>query len=435
MPAFNASRENKNWAGPFFTIWTGQAFSLLGSRLVQFALIWWLTRTTGSATVLATASLVALLPQVILGPVVGALVDRWNRRLVMLVADSVVAIATLLLAFLFWHGSIQIWQVYLLLLVRAIGGGFHWPAMTASTSLMVPEENLSRIQGLNQMVQGGMGILAAPLGALLLEILPMQGVLAIDVGTALLAITPLLFIGVPQPKSAVHPTGVLEKPSVWRDMRAGFRYIWSWPGMMMIAMMALMINFLLSPAGSLLPILVTKHFQGQAMELAWLQSASGFGVVLGGLILSAWGGFKRRILTSMLGLLGLGLGMGLMGFVPAGAIFIAVGLMFLVGLSQPIVNGPIFAVMQATVAPEMQGRVFTLLVSASSAMAPIGLIIAGPVADRFGIQTWYIAGGIVTLAMGIAGYFIPAVVNVEDGPPTFDEAQMDIETAQINLGE
>ena len=208
MPAFIASRENKNWAGPFFTIWTGQAFSLLGSRLVQFALIWWLTRTTGSATVLATASLVALLPQVILGPVVGALVDRWNRRLVMLVADSVVAIATLLLAFLFWHGSVQIWQVYLLLFARAIGGGFHWPAMTASTSLMVPENNLSRIQGLNQMLQGGMGILAAPLGALLLEILPMQGVLAIDVGTALLAITPLLFIGVSQPKSAVHPAGV-----------------------------------------------------------------------------------------------------------------------------------------------------------------------------------------------------------------------------------
>jgi DHA3 family macrolide efflux protein-like MFS transporter len=435
MPAFTASRENKNWAGPFFTIWTGQALSLLGSRLVQFALIWWLTRTTGSATVLATASLVALLPQVILGPVVGALVDRWNRRLVMLVADSVVAIATLLLAFLFWRGSVQIWQVYLLLFVRALGGGFHWPAMTASTTLMVPERNLSRIQGLNQMLQGGMGILAAPLGALLLEVLPMQGVLAIDVGTALLAITPLLFVGVPQPEIAVPPADVLEKPSVWREMRAGFRYIWSWPGMMMIALMALMINFLLSPAGALLPILVTEHFQGQAMELAWLQSASGIGVVLGGLALSAWGGFKRRILTSMLGLLGLGLGMGLIGFVPAGGILLAVGLMFVVGLSQPIVNGPIFAVMQATVAPEMQGRVFTLLVSASSAMAPIGLIIAGPVADRFGIQTWYITGGIVTLAMGIAGYFIPAVVNVEDGPPNFDEARMDVETAQINLGE
>jgi DHA3 family macrolide efflux protein-like MFS transporter len=319
--------------------------------------------------------------------------------------------------------TVQIWQVYLLMFIRATAGGFHWPAMTASTSLMVPKENLSRIQGFNQMLQGGMSIIAAPLGALLLEVLPMQGVLAIDVGTALLAIAPLFFIAIPQPDRQLGPADSAEKPSIWQDMWAGLRYVWSWPGMMMIAGMALVINFLLTPAGSLTPILVTKHLQGQAMELAWMQSASGVGMVLGGLLLGAWGGFKRRILTSLFGVIVLGIGMAMIGFVPSGAILLAIGLMFITGLTMPIVNGPIFAVMQATVPPDMQGRVFTLLGSASAAMAPLGLIIAGPVADKFGVQTWYIIGGVVTAAMGLIGFFMPAVLNVEDGPPAAVQSQ------------
>jgi DHA3 family macrolide efflux protein-like MFS transporter len=156
-------KSSRGWAPPFFTIWTGQAFSLLGSQLVQFALIWWLTKTTGSATVLATASLVGLLPQVILGPVIGTLVDRWNRRLTLILADSTIALATLGLALLFWSGKVEIWHVYLLMFIRSTAGGFHWPAMQASTSLMVPKEHLARIQGLNQILQGGMNIASAPL--------------------------------------------------------------------------------------------------------------------------------------------------------------------------------------------------------------------------------------------------------------------------------
>src|SRR4030066_1615060 len=184
MNANAALERPKPWAPRFFSIWTGQAFSLFGSQLVSFTVIWWLTQTTGSATVLATASLVGLLPQVILGPLTGALVDRWSRRLTMIVADGIIALATVILAVLFALGHVQIWQVYALLFVRSVCGGFHWPAMQASTTLMVPNEQFSRIQGLNQMLQGGMNIASAPLGALLLALLPMEGILAIDVFTA-----------------------------------------------------------------------------------------------------------------------------------------------------------------------------------------------------------------------------------------------------------
>lgn len=143
-----------NWRVRFFAIWTGQAFSIVGSRLAQFALVWWLTKATGSATVLATATLVAILPGVLLGPFSGALVDRWNRRLIMIVADASVAAISVWIAYLFWTESVAVWHIYVAMLARALGGAFHWPSMQASTSLMVPKEHLPRVAGLNQMIQG-----------------------------------------------------------------------------------------------------------------------------------------------------------------------------------------------------------------------------------------------------------------------------------------
>ncbi len=407
--------DKPRWAPRFFTIWTGQAFSLLGSQLVSFAVIWWLTKTTGSATILATASLVGLIPQVVLGPITGALVDRWNRRLTMIIADGLIALATILLAVLFALGNVQIWQVYTLLFIRSVCGGFHWPAMQASTTMMVPKEHFARIQGLNQMLQGGMSIASAPLGALLLAWLPMEGILAIDVFTAILAIGPLLFFQVPQPDRNDIPADARGKTSVWQDLLAGFRYLWSWPGLMMIGVMATVINFLLTPAFSLLPILVTKHFNGQAIQLATLESFSGIGFIVGGLGLSAWGGFKRRILTSLVGLFAMGVGCLVMGLLPPSAFVYAVGTMLFLGIMNPIVNGPLLAAVQAAVSPEMQGRVFTLINTMAAGMSPIGLIIAGPISDKLGVQTWFIIGGVVTGVMGVVSIFIPAIMHFEDG--------------------
>src|SRR4030065_2836728 len=213
MDANTTLEKPNSWALRFFTIWTGQAFSLLGIQLVSFAVIGWMTQTTGSATVLATASLVGLLPQVILGPFTGTLVDRWSRRLTMIVADGLIAFATIVLAVLFALGHVQLWQVYALLFIRSVRGGFHLPAMQASTTLMVPREHLSRIQGFNQMLQGGMSIASAPLGALLLVWLPMQGILAIDVFTAMLAVIPLFFFQVPQPEVQLQTNGQAKSSS------------------------------------------------------------------------------------------------------------------------------------------------------------------------------------------------------------------------------
>ncbi len=400
---------------PFLILWTGQAASLFGSQLVQFALIWWLTQETGSATILALASLVGLLPQVVLGPFVGVLVDRWNRRRTMLAADGTVALATAVLALLFWLGQIAVWHVFMLLFIRSLAGAFHWPAIQASTSLMVPAEHLARIQGLNQMLNGALNIVSAPLGALLLAVLPIQGVLAIDLVTAAIGMFILFLTRVPQPVKQGNGENGRFHSEFKADMVAGLRHIWSWPALMLLMGMAMMINLVLSPAFSLLPILVTSHFGGEALQLGFMQSAFGLGLLLGGLLLGTWGGFRKRVFTSLLGLIGMGLATLFLGVVPANMFTLAAIAFFLVGANNSLVNGPIFAVFQATIVPEMQGRVFTLIGSLSAGMAPIGLIIAGPVADWLGVQTWYLIGGAVTLFMGVGGFFVPMLLHIEDG--------------------
>jgi MFS transporter, DHA3 family, macrolide efflux protein len=412
MSNVSSQEFQANWKGKFFTIFAGQSLSLFGSSLVQFALVWYLTRQTGSATILATATLVAMLPQIVLGPFAGALVDRWNRRLVMMVADGAIALATLVLAALFLFGVVQIWHIYVILLLRSLGGAFHWPAMSASTSLMVPKEQLSRVAGMQQTLQGLVSIVAPPTGAVLIGILPTQGVLMIDVITALMAILPLVFISVPQPVRQQTQNGE-HATSYWQDLREGFTYVAGWPGLLAILLMAVLINFLLTPAGSLMPLLVTKYFGLGALEFGLTDSLFGIGMIAGGLLLSLWGGFKRRVLTSMLGIIGLGLGVVTVGLAPSNMFWMALAGMAFMGFMNPITNGPLHAIIQTSVKPEMQGRVMSLTNSAATAMTPLSLAVAGPMSDLVGIRVWYMFGGAVCLLMGISALFIPAIMNIE----------------------
>ncbi|HEY5728850.1 MAG TPA: MFS transporter [Anaerolineales bacterium] len=405
----------ENWAPRFFTVWGGQAISLFGSQLVQFALVWWLTRETGSATILATATLFALLPQVLLGPFVGTLVDRWNRRNIMLVADSSIALATLLLFYLFATGLVQVWHIFAILVVRSLGGAFHGPAMTSSTSLMVPKKHLARVAGANQTLQGLLSIFAPPLGALLIELISTQNVLLIDIGTAAFAILPLFFIPIPQPaRHAKQASGEIEKTSYMHDLREGFSYVVKWKGLLGLIILAMLLNFLLVPASSLLPLVVTKVFKGGATELGWTQSLFGTGVILGGVLLSIWGGFKKRIVTSFSGIIGIGVGIVLIGLVPENMFYLLLASQFLVGFMQVFANGPLMAIMQSTVIPDMQGRVFSLLGAGATAMMPLSLLIAGPISDALGIRFWYIFGGSVCILMTVIAFFVPAIMNIED---------------------
>ena len=404
----------RSWMTPFFTIWAGQAFSLIGSSLVQFALVWWLTLQTGSATVLATAALVGTLPEVLLGPLAGACVDRWNRRLVLVLADSIVAAVSAGLALLAWGGYLAVWHIYVAMVIRSIGGAFHWPAMQASTALMVPKEKLTRVAALNQSMHGALRIISPPLGALLVGALPLHGVMAVDVGTAALAIIPLAFIAIPQPARRGTATTVADLLS---DMRAGLMYAWRWPAIMGVIAIGMVINLFFNPSFALLPLLITRHMNGEAMGLGAANSAYGIGVVAGGLMLSIWGGLRKDVHTALLGVAGQGLGLLIVGVSPDGALWVVVAGMFVTGVMNVMTNGPLNGLLQRMVAPEMHGRIFTVVSSGCGAMAPLGLALAGPITDAVGLRPWYIATGIVLAVMAAAGLRMRPLMRIEDDAP------------------
>ena len=419
----NELTENKpNWARRFFTLWAGQALSLLGSQLVQFAIIWYLTQTTKSATTLAIASMMGLLPQVVLSPFIGTWVDRGNRRFILIAADTMVAMATFALAILFALNLVQIWHIYIALFIRAVAGGFHQSAFGASVVLLVPKEHLARVQGFNQALNGGLNIISAPLGAFLLAVLPMQGILAIDIGTAMLAVFILFFIQIPQPAREAQNQGTF-----WQDFVAGFRYIIAWRGLVILLGLVMVINFFFSATEPLTPLLISKHFQGGAQQLGWWLSSFSVGTILGGLILGAWGGFKRKVVTALLGLILSGVSTMIVGIVPSHLFWVGLVANTAVGLMLPIINGSFGATLQATIAPEMQGRAFAFIMSAAMLVSPLALIVAGPFADRFGIQLWFLIAGISCMLMGIFGFFSSDVMGMENKPA--EEVQHIISTS------
>lgn len=410
MSSEQPMEDNTESIRPFAILWGGQAISLFGSRLVRFTIVWYLTLQTGSATVLAIATIMALLPQVVIAPFAGSYVDRWNRRRTMIAADMIIALSILFLVVMFHFGTIEVWHIYLAMLIGSSAGAFHWPAMLASTSLMVPKKHLLRVGGLNHTLQGAAGIIAPPLGALVLILLPMSTILMIDVVTAIIAIGALAAVHVPQPER----TSLAMEKSVLGDMMDGFRFLRKTRGILLIVVMAMFLNLVGGPASALIPILVTNHFHGDVTYLAIIQSASAIGMVLSGILLGIWGGGKRRTFTALIALIVIGILDMLIGLMPPDAFFQATALFFLVAGLGTIVNGSILALLQSTIPADKQGRVFALVVSGSTAMMPIGLVIAGPVADAYGVPIWFIASGVATIVLGTAALLTPSVRALDD---------------------
>ncbi|MEM7249220.1 MAG: MFS transporter [Acidobacteriota bacterium] len=398
----------------FFFLFGGQSISMLGTQAVQFGLIWWLTVETGSATVVAGATLAALLPRALLGPVAGAIVDRCDRRKVMLVADGSLALLSLVLAALFFTGTIEVWHVLALLLVRGVGELLHESAMLASTSLMVPKDQLTRIQGLVQSLAGLLLIVSPPLGALLVAWLPMAAVVLIDAVTALFAIVPLLMVTVPRPERSET-----NDSSLWDDTLAGLAYLRRRTGHLALLALAALLNLFLVPAFSLLPLLVHSEGSG-AGRLAAASTAVGLGMLVGGAVLGAWGGFERRILTTCSGLVLMGVAVLGVAMAPVTTWAFPM-LLGTVGIAATLVNGPVHAILQATVPADHQGRVFALSGSMATIATPIGLVLAAPIAEWLGVRAWFLAGGGMTLLLALVAVVARPIRRIEETAPATPE--------------
>jgi DHA3 family macrolide efflux protein-like MFS transporter len=299
--------------------------------------------------------------------------------------------------------------------------------MQASTTMMVPEQHLTRVAGLNQTMQGALNVIGPPLGALLMQVVPIQSIMMMDVGTALLAVVPLLFVRIPQPGSATPPGG--EKASIWADLKEGMRYVVGWPGLLAVLLMAMLLNFVMNPAFTLMPLLVTDHFEGGALQLSYLEASWGVGLTLGGLLLAAWGGFRKRIYTALGALAIQGVAMALVGVAPATVLALAIVGMLISGAMNALVNGPFFAIVQGVVDPEKQGRVFNLAGSLTAAAWPVSLALAGPIADAVGVRPWFVVGGVVCTITAIVAMFVPAIIHLEDVEPGDGARSVELQAA------
>jgi MFS transporter, DHA3 family, macrolide efflux protein len=397
----------------FFILWSSQAASLFGSAIVGFSLAWYLARETGSATILSTAMLVNYLPAILLGPFIGPFIDRWDRKKIMIFSDLFTAFLTLVLVVLFFTDTIQVWHIYAIMAGRAAGGACQYPALQAAIPMIVPEKQLSRINGLLMMLRGAISLVAPVAGAFLMEALDMQWVLSVDIITAIIAVGCLLPLAIPK----LPPKDLPAKPSYLSELKQGFRYVISWRGLAYLVVLAVLINFLATPVTALLPLFVKNNLGGDVLKLGWLQTASGAGIIAGGLILGAWGGFKRRTVTSFTAFLVWSIVMVVFGLMTESLFFLALALMFISGLVNSMGNAPFGAIFQSVIARNMQGRFHALYGSVITAMVPVALLIAGPVSDAIGLPTiWYISGSAIFVLFA-AAFFSKDLMNIEKHKP------------------
>lgn len=401
-----------SWRRPFFTIWSGQAFSLLGSAVVQFALIWWLTSKTGSAMVLSIASLIAFAPQALLGPFVGPLIDRWDRKAIMISADLTIAAAGLVLAGLYLLGQPQVWFVYAALAVRSLGTAFHVPAMSAATPMIVPKEELIKASGYSQAVQSASSIVAPALGALVVVLWPMWAVMLLDVAGAVVACLALSLVPIPQPPPAA---GDARGGGFFREARFGMQVLLRARGLGLLIAAAALFTILFVPVSSLCPLMVAGHFGGGAWHLSAVEAGYGGGMLLGSLILGFWGGSRKKARSISLAWVVMGAIMAVMGVLPKTGFVWFAGLSAALGLSAPLFSGPFTALLQTKMDPGVQGRVFSVVGSIMTLGTPLGLLIAGPVADRLGVSAWFLLSGLLTTAVGAACLLVPPVRQLDAG--------------------
>lgn len=395
------------WALRYWSVFGGQASSLIGSALTQFVLLWWITDTTGSVSALALAGLFALLPQALLGPIGGAVADRYSRRLIMIAADTISAICMAVLIALFLSGTVELWHIYAMMFIRSAMQAFQAPAALASTAMLVPQPFIPRAAGLNESLQGLMLVAAAPLGAVAMATMPIGYALAIDVVTALFGIVPLLIFKIPQERPKPE-----DRAGFWNELREGFDVIWGNAGLRWLYLLMAIVVMCVMPSFTLVPLLVKDHFGGGAPQVALMEGMAGLGMFVGGLLAAAFP--ARRMIVWILGGFALScLLLGAVGLAPSNMLWLATLFWSLSGLVYMLGNAPMIALLQITVPNQLQGRVLSLLSTVMALAAPVGLALATPLGELLGIQLLFVVMGVSSTLVCLLGFASKSVMRIE----------------------
>jgi MFS family permease len=420
----------------FSTLWLGQTISIIGSGLTSFALGVWVFERTGSATLFAMIGLSAVLPRVLFSPVAGAIVDRYDRRWVMIASDSIAAVGTLIIALLAFTGRLEFWHIYPLSFILAAAGTLQWPAYAATTTQLVSKEQLGRANGMQQFGQAAADVLAPALAGGLMPFIQLKGVILIDFSTFIFALLTLLLIRFPELRKE---EGTPIETHSWRlDLTIGWGYIRARRGLLGLLGLLAAVNFIWGMVGALIVPMILGFTTSQSLGV--LISIAGVGMLVGGLLMSVWGGPRPRI-------------NGVLNFeLLSGLCFIVIGLrpsfwpvaigVFGAHMTIAIIYGSNQAIWQSKVPLELQGRVFAAQQMLIRASAPLAFLVAGPLAERLfepwmanggalsvpvgpflgtgpgrGIGLMFVLMGITKIAITLIGYTRPSVRNVETELP------------------
>lgn len=398
----------ENWKKIFSIIWTGQFLSILSSTIVNFAVILWISLETESAEMLAWAAVAGLLPQALLGPVSGVFIDRWNRKHVMMLSDSFIAFCTLILSLLFWLDIAEMWHIFILLALRSAGSAFHMPSMQASVPLIAPADQLTRIAGINQMINSIANIAGPALGALFISIWDMEYVLLLDVAGALFAVTSLFFVHIPNPEKKEE-----EKQDVFGEMKEGAQVVMKNRGLSWIFLFSILVTFFLMPVSVLFPLITLQHFGGDAYQVSLIEVLWGVGALAGGAVM----GIKvykvnKVVLVNLMYLL-IGITFLLSGVLPPGGFVFFAILTTIAGVSGAVYNSAFTGIVQTNVEPGALGRVFSLFFTLSLIPSLIGLIGIGFFADSLGVTTTFVVCGIIIVIIGFLSFLTPSALRID----------------------
>lgn len=399
--------NSANWKRTFSVIWSGQLISILSSSIVGYAVTFWISIETGSAGVLALAAIAGLLPQALLGPLIGVYIDRWDRKRTMIAADCFIALCTLLLALLFRLGLAELWHVYLLLACRSAGAAFHLPAMQASVPLLAPEQQLTRIAGVNQMIAALSNIVGPALGALLLTLTSIGDILLLDVAGALIACATLACVRIPRP--ARSPLG----HDLLREFREGLAAVGAVRGLAGLFLLSILALFFIMPVGVLFPLMTLDHFGGGTFEMSLIEIVWGGGSLLGGALMSLRRYPVNRVALICMMNIVVGLSFALSGVLPPGAFRWFVLLTAAEGVAGGVFNASFISVVQTRLAPEVLGRVLSIYFGLGQLPAAVGLLGTGFLVDRIGLADAFLISGTVIVLLGLSGLRVPGMLALD----------------------
>ena len=429
----------------FTVVWFGQVISLTGSSLSSFALTIWAWQFTGSATALALMGFFSFGPTVIFSPIAGALVDRWDKKWVMAISDLASGLSTTAIFILYSGGHLQIWHMYVAGAFSGLFQAFQWPAYSAAISVMVPKAQYSRAAGMMSLAEWGSGIFAPVLAGMLIGLIGIGNILLIDIATFIIAISVLFIIFIPPvPKSE---EGEKSRSSIWRESLFGFKYIWSRPSLFSLQLVFFFGNLMSTLGGSLTSPMILARTNNNAQLLGLIQSVGSAGGILGALLITSWGGPKRRVNGVIFGWLLSGLfGQFLYGTRFGVPIWMAAAFAF--SFFGPMINSANQAIWQSKVPPDIQGRVFSVRRLIAQIAAPLAMLMAGPLADQVfepamrnpvsplaatfgwiagtgigaGMGLIMIFSGLAIVVIAIIAFLTPRIRNVETLLPDHDAA-------------